>query len=77
MTNYNITLEVAMAHRDAWLAAELALATSQEYSITVGTTVRHLKRANLAEVKGQIQFWESKIASLTPGRSRVRYGVPR
>ena len=39
-----------------WLDAEAALATSQSYK--VGT--RELRRADLPEVREQIEFWENK-----------------
>jgi hypothetical protein len=71
-----ITLEIAITHRDAWLAAELALATAQEYTISNGATVRKLVRADLAEVRKQVEYWEGKVRNLTPGSRRVRYGVP-
>jgi hypothetical protein len=78
MTNPNaINLATAIAHRDAWLAAELALATAQEYSITTGGSTRRLVRADIAEVRNQLEFWESKVRALTPGANRrVRFGVP-
>lgn len=77
MSNPNgITLEVAIAHRDAWLNAEISLATAQEYTITNGGASRKLVRADLAEVREQLNFWEGKVERLTPGYRRVHYGVP-
>lgn len=72
------TLEVAQAHLNSWLAAELALSTGQSY--TIGT--RSLTRANLADVMAQIKYWQKQVdeclrhgAGLRP-RSRVRRYVP-
>lgn len=56
-----ITLERAKTHYDAWLDAELAVSTGQSYSI--GS--RSLTRANLAEIRKQIDYWENKVAALT------------
>ena len=71
-------LETANKHYRAWLAAELELPTEQSYSI--GT--RTLTRANLAEIRKQIEFWENKIIELKnqekrKGRNRVICVVPR
>lgn len=44
-----------------WLDAEAALATSQSYK--VGT--RELRRADLPEVREQIEFWENKYNKVT------------
>ena len=63
-----------------WLDAEAALATSQSYK--VGT--RELRRADLPEVREQIEFWENKYNKATNeldgtsggGRRTVRI-VPR
>jgi len=44
-----------------WLDAEAALATSQSYK--VGT--RELRRADLPEVRKQIEFWEDKYNKVT------------
>lgn len=72
------TLAIATKHYEAWLEAELELTTAQSYSL--GT--RTLTRANLAEIRKQIEFWENKIAELqnrelTGGRSRAVRVVPR
>lgn len=63
-----------------WLKAEEALATSQSYR--VGT--RELRRADLPEVRKQIEFWEDKYNKVlseldgtnSGGRKTVRI-VPR
>ncbi len=73
-----ITLEEARKHLDLWLDAEVAIATSQSY--TIGT--RSLTRANLKEVRDQIKFWQNKVAELEnvaarKGRNRVYRAVPR
>lgn len=71
-------LETAQKHYRAWLAAELELTTSQSY--TIGTMT--LTRANLAEIRKQIEFWENKVKELQnqakrKGRNRVICVVPR
>jgi hypothetical protein len=70
------TLEEAQKHLDAWLAAELALATSQSYKMGDVT----LTRADLATVKDRIDFWRREVAALTAGKGsgpRVYRAIPR
>lgn len=66
------TLEQARAHLNAWLAADLALATSQEYRM--GS--RSLTRANAAEVKERIRFWSAEVSRLQGSSRRCRRVVP-
>ncbi|MCX4265322.1 MAG: DUF6148 family protein [Firmicutes bacterium] len=71
-------LEIATKHYEAWLEAELELTAAQSYSLGSRT----LTRANLAEVRKQIEYWENKIAQLQNkeqcgGRSRFIRIVPR
>lgn len=73
-----VTLEIAKKHLDAWLTAELEVTTHQSY--TIGS--RSLTKANLSEIRKQIQFWENEVARLENiskrgGRNRVFRAVPR
>ena len=73
-----VTLEIAKKHLDAWLTAELEVTTQQSY--TIGS--RSLTKANLSEIRKQIQFWENEVARLENiskrgGRNRVFRAVPR
>ncbi|MER2153597.1 MAG: DUF6148 family protein [Solibacillus sp.] len=73
-----ITLERAKLHLEAWLDAELAISTGQSY--TIGS--RSLTRANLSEVRKQIEYWKNKVIELelkATGRktSRSRRFMPR
>ena len=61
-----------------WLAAEEAIATGQSYQI--GT--RMLTRANLKQVREQMEYWAGKLAEAEAeekigGRNRIYQGVPR
>lgn len=67
-----ITLTTAQAHLDAYLAAETAILSGQEYSI--GT--RRLKRADLAMVQAGITLWNQRVQDLTVRQRRGRYVVP-
>ncbi len=58
-----ITLAIAEAKLDLWLAAEDAVATGQSYTVNN----RSLTRANLSEIRGQIDYWEGKINKLSRG----------
>ncbi len=51
------TYEEAKQHYEEWLAADLALATSQSYSIAG----RSLTRANLADVRERIAYWRQQM----------------
>ncbi|MCI9668729.1 hypothetical protein D7Y09_16150 [bacterium 1XD42-1] len=61
-----------------WLAAEDRIATGQRYQI--GT--RMLTRADLPEVRKEIEYWAAKLAEADAeekfnGRCRVYRAVPR
>lgn len=65
------TLLQAQTQLNAWLAADIAVASGQSYEIAG----RRLVRANAAEITQKIQFWEAKvndIAARTAGRTRSR-----
>ena len=60
------TLEVARTHLNAYLEADLALATGKSYKI--GS--RNLTRADAAEIKERIQFWSNEVDRLEAGRPK-------
>lgn len=68
-------LQTAQKHLEAWLEAELAISTGQNYRI--GT--RWLTRADLSDVRQQIKFWRNEVIRLQEGRRgmRVMRVVPR
>jgi len=74
-----ITLAQAQAQLDTWLAADTAVASGQEYEIDTGSGRRRLKRADAAEIRQRVDYWDGKVKLLTPasagGRRRVRYVV--
>ena len=55
-----ITLEVAKKHLEMWLEAESEVAINQSY--TIGG--KSFTRANLAEIRKQIEYWSNKVAEL-------------
>ncbi len=55
-----MTLTHAKAALDAWLAADLAVAKGQSYSMNG----RSLTLANSREIREQIQYWERRVATL-------------
>jgi hypothetical protein len=75
-----LTLEQAQAQLATWLAASTAVASSQSYRIEANNTSRYLTRADAAEIRAQVTFWDGKVKELTPigagGRRRTRYIVP-
>ena len=70
------TLEQARTHLNAYLEADLALATGKSYRI--GS--RNLTRIDAQEVKERIQFWSNEVDRLENGRPkgiRAFRAVPR
>lgn len=70
--------EIAEKHLEAWLEAELAVTSSQSY--TIGS--RSLTRANLSEIRKMIEYWTREVDRLenlmsSGGRNRMYQGVPR
>lgn len=73
-----ITLKIARTHLNAWLTAELEVTTHQSY--TIGS--RSLTKADLADIREQIKYWDGKVSELENiekrgGRNRVFRAVPR
>jgi hypothetical protein len=68
-----ISLETANNHLQAWLKAELEITTSQSYRIGGRT----LYRADLKQVREQIDYWRGIVNTLCKGRRRVKRAVPR
>lgn len=62
-----ITLEIALAKLDLWLAAHDAIASGQSYTIDN----RSLTRANLRDVLDTIDFWQAKVDQLSRNRKIV------
>ena len=60
------TLEQARTHLQAYLEADLALATGKSYRI--GS--RSLNRLDAAEVKERINFWSNEVERLENGRPK-------
>ena len=60
------TLEVARTHLNAYLEADLALATGKSYKI--GS--RNLTRADLSGIKERIKFWSNEVERLETGRKK-------
>ena len=67
-----ITLTDAQTHLDEWMAADIAVAKGQSY--TIGG--RSLTRANAAEIRANIDYWDGKVTRLTRGGIRVRGVTP-
>ena len=67
-----ISLEIARKHLSAWLEAELEVTTHQSY--TIGS--RSLTKADLADIRQQIEFWKNEVARLEKHR-KARRTKPR
>lgn len=69
-----ISLETAREHLEEWLEAELKVTQGQSY--TIGK--RALTRADLAEIRKTIDYWENKVNMLETRGGRRNYRiVPR
>ena len=73
-----ITLETAKKHLEMWLEAESEVAINQSY--TIGG--KSFTRANLGEIRKQIEYWSNKVQALEniakrKGRNRIYRVVPR
>lgn len=69
-----ITLATAQAHLEEWIAADLAVATGQSY--TIGS--RSLTRAHASEIRRNIDYWNTWVQRLSNGRSggtRLKVGI--
>jgi hypothetical protein len=58
-----LTSTQAQTALDAWIAADLAVAKGQSYSMNG----RSLTLANAKEIREQIQYWERRVAAFTTG----------
>ena len=70
------TLTQAREHLNAWLQADIATATGKQYKIGSRT----LTRADAAEIRERISFWEAEVTRLESGRgrgARVMRVIPR
>lgn len=68
-----LTQTLAETHLTNWLAASVAVAASQSY--TIGD--RTLTRANAKEVREMVKFWNGEVQRLSRTRNRTRYVVPQ
>lgn len=67
-----ITTAQATTQLAVWMAADTAVASGQEYSISG----RSLTRANAKEIRENIVFWDKQVKRLTRGGIRVTGGTP-
>ncbi len=73
-----VSLETAKKHLEMWLEAESEVAINQAY--TIGG--KSFTRANLGEIRRQIEYWGNKVQELEniakrKGRNRIYRVVPR
>lgn len=67
-----ITLAQAEAQLTAWIAASTAVASGQAYSIAG----RSLTRANAAEIRENIKFWDGKAKELSRSGRQIKGITP-
>ena len=72
-----ITLAQWQSRLAAYLAAETAVLSGQEYEIDAGNgSRRRLKRADLGEIRRGIAECNEAVSRLSSTRGRTRYVVP-
>lgn len=73
-----ITLANAEAQLALWLAADAAVASNQSYSINTGGSARQLTRADAAEIRSNIEYWDNWCRRLsgTSASGELRQGIP-
>ncbi|GAB5376481.1 MAG: hypothetical protein AcusKO_29430 [Acuticoccus sp.] len=70
-----ITLQTAEERLELWLAADAAVAGGQSYTITTATGSRSLTRADVAEIRKQVDYWNGWVRQLSAGTTRTRFAV--
>jgi hypothetical protein len=68
-----ITLDIAQQHLEAWLQADIALARAKSYMVTTPNGSTQVTRADLADVKKQIAYWQTQVNILTDNTERSRF----
>jgi hypothetical protein len=67
-----MTLDELQTRKAAYLAAELRILQSQEYSISSGDSSRRARRAELEQVRAAIKEIDEQIAALGGGVAGAR-----
>ena len=63
----SITATTAQTALDAWIAADLAVAKGQSYSMNG----RSLTMSNAKEIREQIQYWERRLATRSNSKEHL------
>ena len=72
-----ITLAVAQAHLDTWLAADLAVAEGQSVSVDTTAGSRSLSLVDSKEIRENIKYWRGKVQSLEDQAAGLPEGTIR
>lgn len=70
-----ITIDIAEARLALWLEADAAVSAGQSYAVDIGTSRRSLTRADAAEIRRNIDYWDGWCKRLDPA-GRGRGGIP-
>lgn len=71
-----ITLAQAKTSLAAWMTADAALASgAQSTRISTGGTDRQLTRTDAAEIRKNIEYWDTKVRQLAGGNTIRVFGV--
>lgn len=70
-----ITIEIAEARLTLWLEADAAVMAGQAYEVDNGSSRRRVTRADAAEIRHNIEYWDGWCKRLDPN-GRGRRGIP-
>jgi hypothetical protein len=67
-----LTLMEAQAQLATWLVASTAVSHSQSYTLATESGSRSLTRADAAEIRQHIRFWDKQVRRLSRGGLRTQ-----
>jgi len=70
-----ITLADAKEHLSFWLAADAAVSKGQAYVYEVDGERQEKTRADAAEIRRNVVFWDSRVRQLSSGGGLRTFGV--
>jgi hypothetical protein len=70
-----ITLEHAEAQLALWLDADQAVSSNQSYTQSIGGSSRTLTRADAAEIRNNIDYWDNWCRRLSRETGITAIGV--
>ena len=70
-----ITLAEAKLQLSKWLAADATVSQNQEYVVSSGSTSRKFTRADAAEIRKNVDYWNAMVRRLSGAAGIRLFGV--